>query len=175
MIIVCPLRRAQELITENGVHEAVSMLAPGTPMEPFTGLRAGRHLKLDFHDIVQPAEGLIPPGRSEARQLLEFFEAWTADAPLLIHCWAGISRSTASAYVATCLFAPESDEEDLAQNLRRASPSATPNRLIVQLADAELGRGGRMVRAIDSIGRGADAFEGTPFTLSVGSRKSAAS
>lgn len=175
MIIVCPLRKAQELITEHGVREAVSMLAPGTPMEPFTGLRAGRHLKLDFHDIVQPADGMVPPGRQEARRLLEFFEAWSADAPLLIHCWAGISRSTASAYVATCLLNPEADEEELAQNLRGASPSATPNRLIVQLADAELGRGGRMVRAIDRIGRGADAFEGIPFTLNVGGRKAAAS
>jgi predicted protein tyrosine phosphatase len=165
VIIVCPLSKAQGLITTHGVREAVSMLAPGTPMEPFLGLKRGRHLKLDFHDIVQPTEGLVPPGASEAQQLLVFFQTWDDSSPLLIHCWAGISRSTASAYVATCLFNPGADEEELALELRRASPSATPNRLIVQLADAELGRGGRMVRAIDRIGRGENAFEGTPFTL----------
>ena len=165
MIIVCSLRKAQELVTTHQVREAVSMLAPGTPMEPLQGVRAGRHLKLDFHDIVQPTEGLTPPGRNEAVQLLRFFEGWDDAAPLLIHCWAGISRSTASAFVATCLFNPGLDEEEVATELRRASPSATPNRLIVELADAELGRNGRMVRAIAKIGRGADAFEGTPFTL----------
>jgi predicted protein tyrosine phosphatase len=57
------------------------------------------------------------------------------------------------------------DEEELALELRRASPSATPNRLIVSLADDILGRQGRMVKAVEKIGRGADAFEGTPFIL----------
>jgi predicted protein tyrosine phosphatase len=33
------------------------------------------------------------------------------------------------------------------------------------LADDVLGREGRMVKAIGKIGRGADAFEGTPFVL----------
>lgn len=165
MIVVCPLSKAQSLIAAKGVREVVSMLAPGTPMQPFSGLRPGRHLKLDFHDIVQPAEGLIPPGPGAAIQLLRFLEEWDDANPLLIHCWAGISRSTAAAFVATCVFSPGADEEALALNLRVASPSATPNRLIVQLADAELGRGGRMVRAVEKIGRGAEAFEGIPFTL----------
>jgi predicted protein tyrosine phosphatase len=84
---------------------------------------------------------------------------------MLIHCWAGISRSTAAAYTALCLFRPQADEETLAQELRAASPSATPNRLIVSLADEVLGRQGRMVKAVAGIGRGADAFEGTPFIL----------
>ena len=84
---------------------------------------------------------------------------------MLIHCWAGISRSTAAAYTALCMLRPDSDEEALARELRAASPSATPNRLIVSLADDILGRDGRMVKAIAGIGRGADAFEGTPFIL----------
>jgi predicted protein tyrosine phosphatase len=84
---------------------------------------------------------------------------------MLIHCWAGISRSTAAAYTALCLFRPGAAEEELAFELRAASPSATPNKLIVSLADDVLGRNGRMVKAIAKIGRGADAFEGTPFIL----------
>jgi predicted protein tyrosine phosphatase len=49
--------------------------------------------------------------------------------------------------------------------LRRASATATPNARIVALGDRMLGRNGRMVAAIDSIGRGAFAFEGDPFRL----------
>jgi predicted protein tyrosine phosphatase len=82
-----------------------------------------------------------------------------------VHCWAGISRSTASAYVALCMARPAADEEGLAWELRAAAPSATPNRLIVSLCDDLLGRHGRMTRAVAAIGRGEEAFEGTPFTL----------
>ena len=103
--------------------------------------------------------------RADAERLVAFLSSWQRERPVLIHCWAGISRSTAAAYTALCMFRPDASEEELAQELRAASPSATPNRLIVSLADEVLGRNGRMVKAIGKIGRGADAFEGTPFVL----------
>jgi len=84
---------------------------------------------------------------------------------MLIHCWAGISRSTAAAYTALCMLEPDASEQDLAWRLREASPSATPNRLIVSFTDQILGRRGRMLAAVDRIGRGAEAFEGKPFIL----------
>ena len=76
-----------------------------------------------------------------------------------------ISRSTAAAYIVAAALAPREDEEALAGRLRAASATATPNARLVALADAELGRNGRMIRAIERIGRGEDAFEGTPFFL----------
>ena len=82
-----------------------------------------------------------------------------------MHCWAGISRSTAAAYILAIAINPDLDKEALAQELRRRAPSATPNPLLVSMADEKLGRGGRMVAAIARIGRGADAFSGTPFIL----------
>ena len=84
---------------------------------------------------------------------------------MVIHCWAGISRSTASAYIAASVLNPELDEVHLATRLRAASPSATPNPRLIALADTILDRKGRMMAAIADIGRGADAFEGTPFEL----------
>ena len=97
------------------------------------------------------------------RQILDFVAAWPREKPLVIHCYAGISRSTAAAYIAGCALNPGRDEADLARALRQASPTATPNRLFVEIADRLLGREGRMVAAIAAIGRGADAFEGAPF------------
>ena len=97
--------------------------------------------------------------------IIAFLQAWDRQSPVLIHCWAGISRSTASAYTALCMLRPKADEEELAFELRAASPSATPNRLIISHTDALLGRQGRMSRAIEKIGRGESAFEGTPFIL----------
>jgi predicted protein tyrosine phosphatase len=98
-------------------------------------------------------------------RLLVFTRAWDRQRPLVIHCWAGVSRSTAAAYITACLFAPARDEFDIADALRVASPTATPNARLVAIADRMLGRGGRMVSAIAAIGRGQDAFEGAPFQL----------
>ncbi len=165
MIIVCPLNKVQPLVDQHGVGHVVSLLGPETPHRSFDGVAAERHLKLSFHDIVQPTDGFSAPRAVDAEKLVAFLGGWDRQAPILIHCWAGISRSTAAAYTAMCLFRPKADEEELAWHLREASPSATPNRLIVSFTDTLLGRQGRMVRAIEKIGRGEGAFEGTPFFL----------
>lgn len=167
MIIVGPLNKVQSLIDEHGVAHVVTLLAPNTPHDVPQGIAPDRHLKLFFHDIVEHMDGHTPPRAADAGRLISFLEEWDRQDPMLIHCWAGISRSTAAAYTALCLFRPQADEEELAFELRNASPSATPNKLIVSLADDVLGRNGRMVKAIAKIGRGADAFEGTPFVLKV--------
>ncbi len=90
---------------------------------------------------------------------------WDRRAPLVVHCFAGISRSTASAYTAVCALSPQRGEHSIAQALRRASPTATPNIRIVSLADSLFGRDGRMIAAIETIGRGVLAAEATPFRL----------
>ena len=101
------------------------------------------------------------------RRLIDFLGTWDRTSPMIIHCWAGISRSTASAFTAQCLFQPDRSEDELAQELRAASPVATPNRMIVAAADKLLGREGRMSQAVDTIGMGQSAWEGNIFTLDV--------
>ena len=165
MIIVGPLNQVQTLVDAHDVSHVVTMLAPDTPHELPKGIATERHLRLYFHDIVQHMDGHVPPKAADAERLIAFLQDWDREKPMLIHCWAGISRSTAAAYAALCLFRPQADEQELAWELRHASPSATPNRLIVSFTDHILGRDGRMVKAIEKIGRGADAFEGTPFKL----------
>jgi predicted protein tyrosine phosphatase len=82
-----------------------------------------------------------------------------------VHCYAGISRSTAGAFVTACALNPAREEFAIAQELRRRSDTATPNRRIVSIADGILGRNGRMIEAINAIGIGATAYEATPFRL----------
>ena len=97
--------------------------------------------------------------------MFEFVREWDHKAPMIVHCYAGISRSTAAAYSAVLALEPHRDEFELAWELRALSPSATPNPRIVAFADDILGRGGRMIDAIAEIGRGADAFQGDPFRI----------
>jgi predicted protein tyrosine phosphatase len=129
------------------------------------GLAPDNHLILGMDDIVEPAEGYVPPAGDHVAKLIEFARAWDRKAPLIVHCFAGISRSTAGAYVIACALNPDRDELAIAQALRRASPTASPNGRIVTLGDRALARSGRMIAAIDRIPRGELSTEGTPFRL----------
>jgi predicted protein tyrosine phosphatase len=165
MIVVCGLNASQEQIDLHGAQSVISILGPETPHRNFSGIARDNHLRLTFNDINAVTPGLIAPQTADAQRLVDFVTAWDQKAPLVIHCWAGISRSTASAFSALCVLRPQANEMELAQELRAASPSATPNRMITSQVDQLLGRNGRMLKAVESIGRGADAFEGTPFIL----------
>ena len=163
MIIVCGLYVAQTQIDVHGAKSVIGILSPEMPHPEYTGI--DRHLKLTFNDINSDTQGLISPRIADAKRLITFIENWDQKQPMLIHCWAGISRSTASAFAALCILRPNSDEMELAQELRTASPSATPNKMITSQVDQLLGRKGRMLNAVESIGRGANAYEGKPFIL----------
>jgi predicted protein tyrosine phosphatase len=167
MIVVCSLRAAHEQVAALKAKKAISILASEMEHPRFETVEGDDHLRLTFHDVAASSPGLTAPGAHDMARLLGFIRAWDRSAPLLIHCWAGISRSTAAGYIATCLLQPQRDEMELALALRQASPSATPNPMLVALADEALARDGRMVAAIRRIGRGADAFEGTPFALTL--------
>ena len=167
MIIVSSLRAAKEQLQLHGARRAIGILSPEMPHPQFETLEEGQHLRLTFHDVTTNHQGLTAPSLRDAERLLQFIQNWDQEHPMLIHCWAGISRSTASAYAALCVLRPTVDEQVLADELRAASPSATPNRMIVAQIDQLLGRQGRMSQAVENIGRGADAFDGKPFQLNI--------
>jgi predicted protein tyrosine phosphatase len=123
------------------------------------------HLKVQMDDITEQLEGFIAPTESHIERVLNFVHGWDRRAPLVIHCYAGISRSTASAFAAVCALNPHRDEISIARQIRAASPIAQPNRLIVSLADKALGREGRMLRALDEMGPGSMTVEGRPFRI----------
>jgi len=165
MIHVCPLARLAETVEDTGARHVVSLIGDEARLERPTGIAPENHLWLRLHDISTPLDGYIIPGEEHVAELLEFVRDWDRQAPLVVHCFAGISRSTASAFASVCALNPHRDEASIAQALRRASPTATPNIRIVSLADRLLGRDGRMVAAIETIGRGALAAEAAPFRL----------
>ena len=167
MLYVCSLSRLAETVGRTGASHMVTLINAGTPVERPPQIHADRHLFLGFNDITAPAEGLVPPAEEHVRHLIDFTGKWDRNAPMVIHCWAGISRSTAGAFITACSLMPERDEMEIALALRGASPSATPNARLVALADDVLERRGRMVDAVTAIGRGADAFEGEPFSIEI--------
>lgn len=167
MIHVTPLSRLAATLEATRARHMVSLLSVGTAFQRPSHLDERNCLHLAMHDIVEEQEGMVAPSRTHVEDLLDFAHRWDRATPLVVHCYAGISRSTAAAYVIALALDPALDAVALAHELRRLSPSATPNLRIVSLADDSLGRGGAMTEAIRRIGRGAEAFEGTPFMLDV--------
>lgn len=163
-IIVAPLHEVDEAIRIWRPSHMIGLASPGAEV---AGLVEGvERLQLTFHDIAEPQPGLQPVTEDDVKELLAFGRSWPRTSPLLIQCWAGVSRSTAASYTIACMVS-SSDEDRIAQWLRVAAPFATPNRRLVALADAALGRQGRMIEAIASIGRGAEVSMGSTFRLDV--------
>jgi predicted protein tyrosine phosphatase len=168
MIHVCPLRHVGDVVARTGARRLVTIINEGTPVVRPRSVADADYLALFMNDVNEAADGVTLPAVEHVERLIAFGRAWDRAAPLVIHCFAGVSRSTAAAYIVAAALKPERDETELAKALRQASPSATPNKLLIALADAQLGRNGRMSEAITSIGRGAECFEGRPFGLAVG-------
>jgi predicted protein tyrosine phosphatase len=166
-IEVCALSRIDEVASSTGARFMVTLINDSSMVQRPESIASERHLKLSMSDITAPLEGHVLPEESHVTQFLAFVRAWDRAQPLLIHCYAGVSRSTAGAYIAACALQPEACEQELAQSIRALSPTATPNARLVAVADDLLGRQGRMSAAIAAIGRGADCFEGVPFALAL--------
>lgn len=167
IIYVGPLSAVDTTIASAGVSHLITLINDQTMIQTPSAIAPVNHLRLAMNDISEPQPGLVTPSGHHIDELLEFATAWDRRAPMLIHCWAGISRSTAAAFILQCALNPTVDEREIAWGLRAASPTATPNRRMVDLADDALGRDGRMATAVAAIGRGDFAAEGMLFKLPV--------
>jgi predicted protein tyrosine phosphatase len=168
MIFVCPLSRVEEMIASHKPGRVISLLDPEWSFPELGDRYLGRHLRLRLHDICFPEESLVEPGTDHVDELLKFLGAWDKNEALLIHCRAGISRSTATAFIAACFAHPEIDEHEIAVVLRRVAPAARPNQRLIAMADRTMQRDGRMIAAITTTGRDLpwpDVEEGDSFGM----------
>ena len=165
MIHVCSLARLHKTVEDTGARHVVTLLKDIDLVRRPHVVIPDNHLILGVDDIIEPLDGYVAPADEHLTRLIEFVRGWDRAKPLVVHCYAGISRSTAGAFVTVCALNPQRSELTIAQALRHASATATPNLRIVSLADRMLGRQGRMTAAIETIGRGTVAVEGDPFRL----------
>ena len=165
MIHVCSLAALPDTVRATGASHILTVMAKVDQVQRPQSVLEANHLRVQVDDITEDIDGFIAPNDTHIQQVLGFVRGWDRNAPLVIHCYAGISRSTASAFAAACMLNPHRDEMEIAQKLRAASPIASPNRLMVSLADKALGRQGRMVRALESIGPATMMVAGTPFRI----------
>jgi predicted protein tyrosine phosphatase len=150
-ITICGIAELPEH-SEVGVSHVLSILDPGWPVpDAFGSFGEHARLELRFHDVIDETPGMVTPRREHVEQVLAFGRDLLAEpagrANLLVHCHAGISRSTASMILILAQARPDLPAEALAREVLRIRDKAWPNLRIIELGDSLLGRGGEIVAA----------------------------
>jgi predicted protein tyrosine phosphatase len=166
-IQVCSLAKLHRTVADENASHVLTLINQGTPVTRPPSIPVDRHLFIAMSDIQEPLDGHILPGEAHVRTLLAFVRTWDRAQPMVIHCYAGVSRSTAAALITAATLNPERAEQSIAAAIRARSPTATPNLKLVAVADRLLGRDGRLLEAAERIGRGEDCYEGVPFRLEI--------
>jgi predicted protein tyrosine phosphatase len=164
-IYVCSLSRLTETVEATGARYVVSAINPWSIPATPGNVEDANHLRLAINDIEQPHRDLVHPEQHHIETLVDFAGHWDRKGPLVVHCLAGISRSSASAFIVACALNQKGNEGVIAQSLRDASPTAAPNRLMIRLADAILGRDGRMTAAIERLSPSVATLEANTFSI----------
>lgn len=164
-IHVCSLAALETVVAQTKATHVISAINPWSIPNTPPSIDPGNHLKIAINDIVTPQPGLVEPASEHIEELLSFIAHWNASGALVIHCLAGISRSSATAFITLCQLNAKTDERMIAVALRNASSTATPNARMIALADKFMQRYGRMSEAVATIGRGENRLSGQPFSL----------
>ena len=141
-----------------GASHVLSILDPDHPVPEAFGT-FGEHAKLElrFHDIIEDTPGQIPPQPTDVEAILAFGRSLQAEpakaAHLLVHCHAGISRSTASMALILAQALPEQPAAAILGVVHAIREKAWPNLRVIEIGDAMLGRRGTLVAAAHALHR----------------------
>jgi predicted protein tyrosine phosphatase len=149
--IICGL---DELDGHQGgrVTHILSILDPDWP-DPAAFRAFDPHFRATFrfHDAIEPDPSLLLPQRADVVAILTFGRKAAEARGLLIHCHAGVSRSTAATLMILAQAHPHEGEDELAERLMQNRPQAWPNSRMITFADELLDRDGRLIAATAGI------------------------
>lgn len=137
-----------------GVTHVLSILGPTTPDPPeLAAFAPHQRLILRFHDVIVSQPDQLGPTREDVERLLAFGRevGEIPEAHLLVHCRAGVSRSTAAAALILMQANPEWSARAALDAIAALRPRAWPNLLMLELGDTLLGRNGEIAAAVGAI------------------------
>jgi len=137
-IQICSLEAVRE--TNLSIFNGVITIEDSTIEDPFRVEHGSpQQLVLRFDDISEPHPKWIEPQESHIKKALTFADK-IGDGALLIHCHAGISRSSAIALAILAKGLGAGKEVEAVKILKKINPDARPNKLLVWMTDEILGR-----------------------------------
>lgn len=111
---------------------------------------AAARWRIRQREAAEIGRNLRPPTLEHARQIVEFAAGLSADGgALLCQCMAGISRSPAAAILCYSTWLGAGFEPEAVGRVLGARPGAVPHRGLVRFGDEVLGRGGRLLSALE--------------------------
>ena len=149
-VTICGL---DELVDHSGrgVTHVLSILDPHYPdPDDFGSYGELERLELRFDDIIDPVPGKILPAVEHVESILRFGHSLAsagASARLLVHCHAGVSRSTAATILLLAQAQPTVRATEIVAEVARIRGKAWPNLRIIELGDALLNRKGALIGA----------------------------
>ena len=159
MLTVCGLEELGQH-SDRAVTHVLSILDPDCPdPDAFRAYDAHHRTVLRFHDIIEPIPEQILPEPADVEAILAFGRVLGEEAAarneghLLVHCHAGISRSTAAMAMLLAQVHPDEDEREIFARLLRLRPQAWPNSRMIDFADDLLARNGRLNAALGRLYR----------------------
>jgi predicted protein tyrosine phosphatase len=139
--VLCSPRRCSEyafLVSIGGPRER----------EPAGYENVATRVRLVFEDAPSQAQG--GPSLDDIERLVAFARRIDfAQGKLLVHCQAGISRSSAAAIIVLARVLGPGHEQMAVDFVQRTHPHVRPNRRMLALADTILETGGRLLAALD--------------------------
>jgi predicted protein tyrosine phosphatase len=146
--VVSRLEAGEILCTPHRCAEVTYLLSIGDANDPLPEgyENAERKLRLLIADVVTE-EGATEEDVRRITQLAE--QLRSESGTLLIHCEAGVSRSTATALIMYACWLGRGREDEAMRRVIAQRPFAIPNRRMVALADSFLALNGRLLQARD--------------------------
>ena len=146
--VVSRLEAGQILCKPDGCAEITYLVSIGDGDDPLPegyGM-VERKLRLRIADVVTE-EGAT---EDDVRRIVQLAEQLQSESgSVLIHCEAGVSRSTAAALIMYACWLGQGREEEAMRSVIAQRPCAIPNRRMVALADRLLALNGRLLQARD--------------------------
>ena len=165
-VLISPYAALADTVRRHRPSHVLTVMSDPSVARP-KGIAPGRHLQISVDDIVMPEGDFVAPSSDHIAEILTFARDWDRKQPFLVHCWAGISRSTAAAYILLNDIHGPGHEEAIARALRSRAPHAQPNRLMIKHADAILKRDARMIKAVEAMGAATPLSEGDVVELPI--------
>ena len=114
-IHVCPWSLLEQTTDAAGANHVITLLRNHEQVVTPRRVVPANHLRIDINDIAVPMDGMVHPQDEHVAEVIRFARDWDHRSPLVIHCYAGISRSTAAAFVSLCTLNPEVAEARIAK------------------------------------------------------------
>ena len=103
MLHVCSLAALPDTVKATGASHVLTVMANVEQVQRPVSVLPAHHLKVSMDDITEQMDGFVAPCEQHIEKVLAFVRGWDRSAPMVVHCYAGISRSTASVPASTPL------------------------------------------------------------------------